>query len=363
MEYKDAVTHSGDRILSYSIQETKRTYHGSEVTEGGTKTEDGTCASLCSRSVADESESIDTMNRYEYEVAGIRMLCEIPFDITIQEESEAFMRVLSDDEMPEVDLTMQFCMVNAFPEAGESYHSEACQYYVETAREWRVYHRASPSDYPYACTIWDREHPHTVLCQYLSGKEKYLDYSRNIINHLGLETLMRVWRGLLLHASLIRWKGSGILFTAPSGTGKSTQANLWKQYESADILNGDRAALRPVDGTWYAYGLPYAGSSGIYRNESVPVKAIAVLRQAKENRIRALRPQEAVRYLYSEVTTHRWDREFVEEIWEIMLAMLGQIPVYLLECRPDAGAVQLMKDTLTAGESRGASPNEVRCPG
>ena len=289
---------------------------------------------------------MESINRYEYEVAGIKILCEIPFKIKIKEESESFIRVLSEDDMPEADLTMQFCMVNAFPNMEEAYHQEGCQYYVETADEWRIYHKSSPKEPPYACTIWNRNNVKKVICQYLNGKENYLEFSRNIINHLGLETLLRVKNGLLLHASFIRWDGKGILFTAPSGTGKSTQANLWEKHESAEILNGDRAALRDIDGSWYAYGLPYAGSSGIYRNEKAPVHAIIVLRQAKENKIKKLTLTEAFPYIYSEFTVHRWDKEFVEEIWNAVLMLLGNVPVYLLECLPDQGAVELAKKSI-----------------
>lgn len=274
------------------------------------------------------------------------MVCEIPFEIKIKEESEAFLRVLSEQDIGEDVLTMQFCMVNAFPEMGEKFHQESSQCYVEMKDEWRIYHCPSPGTAPYACTIWNRQNQKRVQCQYLENKEKYLEFSRNVIYHLGLETLLRVNEGLLLHASLIRWEEKGILFTAPSGTGKSTQAELWKQYEEAEILNGDRAALRKVDDTWFAYGLPYAGTSGIYKNENVKIAAIVVLRQAKENKIRSLTPGEAFLHLYPELTIHRWDREFIEEIWERITCLLEEVPIYLLECMPDSGAVALVKEKM-----------------
>lgn len=283
------------------------------------------------------------MNRYEYEIAGIKILCEIPFEMKIKEESKPFLRQISEKERSEAMLTMQFCMVNAVPEMGKSYHQEGCRYYVETAEEWRVYFCASPTAEPYACTVWDRKGKNRILCQYLEGTEEYLEYSRNIVDHLGLEMLLRWKEGVLLHASFVRWNGKGILFTAPSGTGKSTQADLWEQYESAEILNGDRAAIRFVDGKEFAYGLPYAGSSGVYKNEKAEIAAIVVLRQAKENRIRRLSPQEAVPYLYPELTIHRWDKAFVEESWSVILRLLGHVPVYFLECLPEQGAVELVK--------------------
>lgn len=286
------------------------------------------------------------MNRYEYEIAGIKILCEIPFEIKIKEESEPFIRMLSEKDISKAALTMQFCMVNAVPEIGEMCHQEGCRYYVETKEEWRIYFCASPNAAPYACTIWNRRENGKIVCRYLNGKENYLEYSRNIIDHLGLEILLRYKGGILLHTSLVRWRNKGILFTAPSGTGKSTQADLWEQYEAAETLNGDRAAIRCMEGNWIAYGLPYAGSSGIYKNEKVEISSIIVLRQALENRIRKLTPQEAVMYLYPEVTIHRWDKEFVEELWIELIQLIENIPVYFLECLPDKGAVALVRDKI-----------------
>lgn len=286
------------------------------------------------------------MYRYEYEIAGITILCEIPFAIKIKEESKPFVRMLSESDTSKAVLTMQFCMVNTIPEIGKTYHQEECRYYVETEKEWKIYFCASPNTIPYACTTWDRCEKNKIICQYIEGKEDYLEYSRNIVNHLGLEILLRARGGILLHSSLVRWKEKGILFTAPSGTGKSTQADLWQQYEFAEVLNGDRAAIRWADNKWIAYGLPYAGSSGIYKNESADISAIVVLRQAQENRIRRLSPQEALVYLYPEVTIHRWDKEFVETVWNEMMQLIESIPVYFLECLPDEGAVALVKEKL-----------------
>lgn len=286
------------------------------------------------------------MNRYEYEIAGIKILCEIPFAIKIKEESEPFIRLLSEKETSKAVLTMQFCMVSVLPAIEETYHQEGCRYYTETADIWKVYFSASPTDVPYACTIWERREKGKIVCQYLRGKERYLEYSRNIVEHLGLEMLLRLNGGILLHTSLVRWKNQGILFTAPSGTGKSTQADLWKNYEFAEILNGDRAAIRFVNGKWLAYGLPYAGSSGIYKNENVEIAAIIVLHQANENRIRKLAPQEAIVHLYPETMIHRWDKEFIEDSFEKIMSLIETIPVYFLECLPDEGAVALVRNKI-----------------
>ena len=180
-----------------------------------------------------------------------------------------------------------------------------------------------------------------------------MNRSHNLCDLIGLETLLMRYGGLMLHAAFIRWQEKGILFTAPSGTGKSTQADLWEKYEGAEILNGDRAGLRCIEGHWTAFGLPLAGSSYIYRNESAPADTIVVLRQSPENRIRRLGPAEAFRYLYPEVTVHQWHRPWVEKASSMLLDLISHVPVWLLECRPDQGAVRLLKETIMERQKEG----------
>lgn len=90
-------------------------------------------------------------------------------------------------------------------------------------------------------------------------------------------------------------------FCGRSGIGKSTQANLWKEYENALILNGDRCAVGFVDGAANAFGLPFCGTSGICLNFSLPIAAIISLGQAPENRITRLSGVRALRAIMSNI--------------------------------------------------------------
>ena len=183
-------------------------------------------------------------------------------------------------------------------------------------------------------------------------KDYHCDHTAIMLNLLGLEHLLIQYDALILHSSSVRHNGKGILFSAPSGTGKSTQAALWEQHMGADIINGDRAGLRKVDGHWRAYGLPFAGSSGIYRNESAPIAAIVLLRQGPENRILPLSGAMAFRGLFPEVSVQRWDEDFVNRVTDLLSDLLGEIPVYQLTCRPDGEAVSLLDNTLNRREAK-----------
>lgn len=162
----------------------------------------------------------------------------------------------------------------------------------------------------------------------------------------GLERVLLERQAFQLHASVIDWHGQGILFTAPSGTGKSTQADLWCRLEEAQVLNGDRAIISCNQSPVTVCGSPYAGSSGIYTNAEVPVRAVVALSQAPENTLEHLSPLAAFRWLYPQVTVLSWDHGFVDGISQLLLKLIDSVPVYHLACRPDADAVAVLKREL-----------------
>lgn len=163
---------------------------------------------------------------------------------------------------------------------------------------------------------------------------------------LGQELLFIRNRRLLIHASFVGCSGRGILFTGPSGMGKSTQAGLWERYFGAEILNGDKTVLH-VDGEQgTAWGSPYAGTSGIFRNESAPAAAIISLRQGKENTIRRLRGREALMELMPRMATAPWAGQWHLNAMDLAIQLVQQIPIYLLTCRPDRDAAELTKRTI-----------------
>lgn len=74
------------------------------------------------------------------------------------------------------------------------------------------------------------------------------------------ERRMICHESLILHCAYIKHEGKAILFSAPSGTGKSTKADLWEKYRGSRTVNGDRALLRKKNGIWHACGWPVCGS-------------------------------------------------------------------------------------------------------
>lgn len=190
------------------------------------------------------------------------------------------------------------------------------------------------------------EEKNKMIIQYPMQKDVFLFEHFNIWNYMAFENPLLYYQAFLLHSSFISWQNNGILFTAPSGTGKSTQADLWKKYEDADIYNGDRTIIRKIEGKYYGFGSPYAGSSGIYRNESAPIKAIVVIEQGPDNVIRRLHGREAFLPLFRETLMNTWNKEYMEKMTDLLMDAACQIPVYHLSCRPDQDAVDTVKNEI-----------------
>ena len=161
------------------------------------------------------------------------------------------------------------------------------------------------------------------------------------INHLLLP-----FQILTVHASYICHNEQGILFTAPSGTGKSTQAELWRQHRGAEVINGDKAGVRVEEGRAMVYGVPFSGTSGICKNKTLPLRAIVVLSQAPVNRAVRLPASQAVAALYPNVFA---DQHVVEEqqmALSCVLDLVESVPVFSLACTADEGAVIALENAL-----------------
>lgn len=170
----------------------------------------------------------------------------------------------------------------------------------------------------------------------------------NVSNSMGFPFLLPYFDGFFLHAAFIRWQGKGILFSAPSGTGKSTQAALWERLRGADILNGDKALLRYIkqEKRWRAFGSPWAGSSHIYRKESAPLHALVILRQAPQNSICRMERFPAYKQLFSQSSAPLFDAALLGKTTDLLERLVNDTPVFLLQCRPDEDAVKILENAL-----------------
>ncbi len=186
----------------------------------------------------------------------------------------------------------------------------------------------------------------------LHDLEKYADATRKmaeivITGRLFYQKLLD-FQGCLLHASCVVIDNKAYLFSADSGTGKSTHTGLWLQHladKNPYILNDDKPAIRVFDDGVYAYGTPFSGKHDISENKKVKVQGICFLEQSKINFIQKLEPSEAIK-LFLEQTTNYLKKEDMEKLLDVLEGVIKNIPIYKLYCDISKEAVELSYHTM-----------------
>lgn len=147
---------------------------------------------------------------------------------------------------------------------------------------------------------------------------------------------------LLFHGSVIAVDGEGYLFTAKSGTGKSTHTRLWREYfgERAVMVNDDKPLLRITDSGVTAYGTPWDGKHRLSTNTAVPLKGICILARDTTNHIEPVEPH-AVYPLIVQQTNRSLSADGMKQTLSLIDRMLNVVPVYRLGCNMDIEAARV----------------------
>lgn len=164
----------------------------------------------------------------------------------------------------------------------------------------------------------------------------------NLMRLLPICSILRNNHVLFFHASQIAVMGQGILFTAPSGTGKTTQAKLWQKHRGAKIVCNDRVLIKNRK----TYGYPVDGSEPVRSSEIFPLGAIVLLEQSIENEIERLKPRKALVKLMEQLIFDSWNSKAKVAVVSQMIDLLNEYPVYLLRCTPDEKAVLCLEQKL-----------------
>ena len=173
-----------------------------------------------------------------------------------------------------------------------------------------------------------------------------LSLFRKLCNHL-----LDKGDGIIFHSSAIMVDGEVFLFTAPSGTGKSTHARLWRELlgDKAIMVNDDKPIIRMIDGEFYAYGTPWTGKHGLGENVRGKIKAICKIYQSKENVIEKADNKQMVFVVLGQTIRPKEPNRMMN-LTDLVDKMLSSVDKYTLGCNMDISAAELSYKTMAKGE-------------
>ncbi len=216
---------------------------------------------------------------------------------------------------------------------------------TENEEKLHFYYRVAGENEYYAQRIVKKDNPETYE---IIIPEKYTGsiWTRLVFSLINFEDLAAHFNASVFHSSVIDIGGEAVLFTAPCGTGKSTQAALWEKYRNAFVVNGDKSMIYEKDGAYLVAGVPFSGSSDICHNKILPVKAVVRLSQAKENRIERLKGFNAYKVLYEGCYHSKWNADYEKNTSDLIEKFALNVPVISLACLPDESAVEALEEFL-----------------
>lgn len=293
----------------------------------------------------------------QYQIGHVRIELQMPDDMLIPQNMQKFEQSLpASENIQTTEKIQMYYKMEFVPELAviekkirEEYAIKS-ELYRDTIRTLNIDDRecrilnflGSPE--PYAICFETAENEIQVWID--DGIKEMLIYDTVFVSLLLLEKVMIRNNALILHSAYMCRDNKAVLFSAPSETGKSTQADLWEKYRQTRTINGDRSLLIRDEDGWYAYGWPVCGSSEICNNESYPIHAIVMLHQAKENKIERLKGFAMVQKVMSQITINMWNSEFQMKAMDLIEQLVGEIPVFELGCDISEEAVECLEKVL-----------------
>lgn len=173
----------------------------------------------------------------------------------------------------------------------------------------------------------------------------------------GYLELLAVYRGIaekmpsygtvLFHGSCVAVDGEGYLFTAKSGTGKSTHARLWRELlgERALMINDDKPLIRAGEAGAVVFGTPWDGKHRLSANTAVPLKAVCLLERAERNAIRPITVSEAYPMLLQQVY-RPMDGAAMQKTLTLIDDLAASVSLWRLGCNMDIEAARIAYEAM-----------------
>lgn len=152
----------------------------------------------------------------------------------------------------------------------------------------------------------------------------------------------------VMHGAAMSANGKGYIFTAPSGTGKTTHTRMWRQRfsDSVRYINGDKPIVRKNDGVFYFCGTPWRGKERLGGYRMVPADGICLLERSAENHIQRVQPTEVFTQLTHQVFFPQ-DPMQLNRFLSLFDEFLSVVPIYRMGCNMDISAAEMSYAAMT----------------
>ena len=174
-----------------------------------------------------------------------------------------------------------------------------------------------------------------------NGERSSDSYLEELAVYRKIAEKMPEYDTILFHGSVIAVDGEAYMFTAKSGTGKSTHTRLWREFlgERAVMVNDDKPLLHIGD-TVTAYGTPYDGKHRLSSNIAIPLKAMCILTRAAENHIEQITKAEAYTMLVQQAYRPA-DIMALQRTMMLIDKLANAVNLYRLGCNMDISAAKI----------------------
>lgn len=154
--------------------------------------------------------------------------------------------------------------------------------------------------------------------------------------------ILENYNGFFFHSSSLMLDDEAYVFSAVSGTGKSTHTALWRELfkEKVVMINDDKPIIRKKDGVFYVYGTPWMGKSDIGNNVKAPVKAVYILKRGEKNSAVRIKTGSVFKNIL-EATVVPTERKNMEKLLALLDEFFCSVPLFLLTCNMNIEAAQV----------------------
>lgn len=156
---------------------------------------------------------------------------------------------------------------------------------------------------------------------------------------------------LLMHGATIEYNGKAYVFTAPSGTGKSTHIKLWREHlgDKINVINGDKPEVSFKDGKVYMHGAPWCGKEGWQINTSAPLAGVCLVERGEENKIEQIHPGENIEFFITQLYLVD-EPGYLVKVVDLFKKMAEAVPFYRLQCDISKEAAKCSFEAMTGEE-------------